>query len=64
MEADGDVGVAGDERVDEGWIKQNPELIVGKISSAVDFIKSKDKKIGLTLHCRRQIGRASCRERV
>lgn len=33
------------------WIKQNPELIVGKISSAVDFIKSKDKKIGLTLYC-------------
>ncbi|MGI6765729.1 MAG: hypothetical protein ACOX4R_00780 [Lentihominibacter sp.] len=33
------------------WIQQEPELIVDKICSAADFIKSKDGKIALTLYC-------------
>lgn len=33
------------------WIKQEPELIVEKISCAAEFIKSKNGKIALTLYC-------------
>jgi len=33
------------------WIKQKPEIIVDKISSAANFIKSKGEKIELTLYC-------------
>ncbi len=33
------------------WIKQEPETIINKISSAADFIKSKNQKIALTLYC-------------
>jgi len=33
------------------WIDQKPELIIDKISSASNFIKSKGGKISLTLYC-------------
>lgn len=33
------------------WIKQEPELIIGKITGAAEFIKSKNGKIALTLYC-------------
>ncbi len=33
------------------WIRQEPELIIDKISSAADFIKEKDGTIALTLYC-------------
>ena len=33
------------------WINQKPELIIDKISSASNFIKSKGGKISLTLYC-------------
>ncbi len=42
---------AGNEINGTEWIKQDEKLIVDKITSVVDFIKSKGRKIALTLYC-------------
>lgn len=42
---------AGNEINGTEWIKQDEKLIVDKITAVADFIKSKGKKVALTLYC-------------